>query len=110
MINWAQIDSLISDVGEEDVAEVIEIFLDEVDQKLDDMRGIAPKSEPQDMAADLHFLKGSALNIGFEEMGQFCSKAENQFKSGSGDPQGVVQAIAVLFEQSRSVLETRIRI
>lgn len=81
MINWERLSELRNDIGEEDFADVVEIFLEEVDEavsSLPDLNGDA------DMAAHMHMLKGSALNLGFDAFGALCSDAERAFGQGQG--------------------------
>jgi HPt (histidine-containing phosphotransfer) domain-containing protein len=69
MINWDRVNELRHEVGEEDFAEVVAIFLEEVDAVLSRMH---PGAEPASLREDLHFLKGSALNLGFRALGALC--------------------------------------
>ena len=65
MISIERIDELRSEVGEEEFAEIADLFLGEADLLV---RGLA---EVPDMAAAealLHSLKGSALNLGFVQL------------------------------------------
>ena len=69
MINWARFEELRHEIGEDGIGEVVEIFLEEVEETLGQL------SEPQsdaDRAASLHFLKGSALNLGFDDVARLC--------------------------------------
>ncbi|WP_442771646.1 Hpt domain-containing protein [Paenirhodobacter enshiensis] len=70
MINWDRIEDLRTDIGEEEMAEVIDLFLDEVEQALSQI-GTAPDRE-----AAAHFLKGAALNLGFSRFAAECLVAE----------------------------------
>lgn len=73
MIDWARIEELRFEIGEEGFGEVVDIFLDEVAETMADLVNL-PKGS--DRAARLHFLKGSALNLGFAELAQMCKTAE----------------------------------
>lgn len=70
MINWDRIEDLRTDIGEEEMDEVIDLFLDEVEQALSQI-GTAPDRE-----AAAHFLKGAALNLGFSRFAAECLVAE----------------------------------
>jgi len=72
MIDWNRITELESEVGEEDFAEVIEMFFEEVEEVLSRLGSSTPKS----LAQDLHFLKGSALNIGMVRVSDLCRYGE----------------------------------
>jgi hypothetical protein len=69
MISWDRVNELRREVGDEDFAEVVTIFLDEVETVLARLGGAA---EPDSFPEDLHFLKGSALNLGFRALAALC--------------------------------------
>jgi hypothetical protein len=69
MINWDRVNELRHEVGDDDFAEVVTIFLDEVDEVLARMRTAA---SAEVYRAELHFLKGSALNLGFRGLAALC--------------------------------------
>jgi HPt (histidine-containing phosphotransfer) domain-containing protein len=72
MINWDRVDELRSDFGEDDFVEIVALFIDEVEGKLDEM-----VSDPHsDLAEGFHFLKGSAANLGFQGLFQATAAAE----------------------------------
>lgn len=99
MINWAQIKQLEEDVGAEDLAEVIEVFLEEVDEAVDILRG-ANKMTDAELAPALHFLKGSAANLGFAEFADLCSEGEKLANASAGD-QVDLSAVVMLYDTSR---------
>ena len=70
MIDWNRVDELRNEVGQEDFIEVVDLFLEEVEDIIDRFR-----NGTQEDAIDetLHFLKGSALNIGFSKLALLCS-------------------------------------
>ena len=77
MINTARIQELKDEVGEDDLVEVIALFCEEVEEVLQ-----ALDTTPQDqMPAQLHFLKGSALNIGLHAVSELCKQQETRLKS-----------------------------
>jgi len=72
MIDWARIEELRRDFGEDDFAEIVEEFLEEVQEKLASLQS----ARSSDLAADFHFLKGSAANLGFRALQAACGTAE----------------------------------
>ena len=80
MISWDRVNELRREVGEEDFAEVVTIFLDEVETVLGRMAGA---SGPDSYREDLHFLKGSALNLGFRAVAALCDDKGAAARSGS---------------------------
>ena len=97
MIDWDRVYELRGEVGEEDFGEVIELFLEEVDEVM--TRLSAEGSD--NLEEDLHFLKGSALNLGFAEFGTLCQAGEKAAASGQGDTVDLAQVISA-YHASRS--------
>ena len=74
MIDWAQVKELQGDMGDS-FDEIVEVFLLEVAEgiaRLDTGSGTGS------MAADLHFLRGAALNLGFVDFARLCAQGEEQ--------------------------------
>ncbi len=83
MIDWERANELREEVGAEDFAEVFEMFLKEVEEVM--VRLIAAPSEAT-MEDDLHFLKGSALSLGFAHFSKLCQVGETAAANGqAGD-------------------------
>lgn len=100
MIDWSQIKQLEEDMGAEDLGEVVEIFLAEVEEALDTFVANPPDA-PGDVAAQLHFLKGSAYNLGFKAFGDSCAEGEQAAHGGTiaTDP----ARLKTLYEESKTV-------
>jgi len=77
MIDWTRVSELREEIGAEDFNEIVEIFLEEVDAAVADLG--APDT-PLD--AQLHFLKGSALNLGFATFSDLCQTGETRAAAG----------------------------
>jgi HPt (histidine-containing phosphotransfer) domain-containing protein len=73
MIDWDRVQALRDEVGADDFAEVVDLFLEEVDEALG---GLTARLAPAALSAALHFLKGSALNLGFAEFARLCQIGE----------------------------------
>ncbi|SPH19424.1 hypothetical protein ASD8599_00148 [Ascidiaceihabitans donghaensis] len=82
MIDWSQVKSLRADVGPEDFDEVVELFLEEVEEVVTRLKQDADVNELEN---DLHFLKGSAMNLGFSEFSALCQDGELRAAEGRGD-------------------------
>ncbi len=80
MIDWQRIDELHAEIGPDGFAEVVELFLDEVEAIV--MR-LSTAPDPQRLEADLHFLKGGAWNLGFAEFGALCQDGERRAAGGN---------------------------
>lgn len=82
MINWDQVDQLRNEVGQDEFAEVVEIFLEEVEQVAE---RLARAADTASLGEDLHFLKGCALNLGFENLSTMCQAGERMAADGRAD-------------------------
>ncbi|MDT8857632.1 Hpt domain-containing protein [Paracoccaceae bacterium Fryx2] len=92
MIDWKRVSDLKAEIGEADFAEVVVVFLEEADEVI--ARIGSGQGRPS-LAGDLHFLKGSALNLGFSALAALCQEGERRAaagKAGSVDVARVVQA------------------
>jgi HPt (histidine-containing phosphotransfer) domain-containing protein len=77
VIDWTRVAALREEVGPEDFDEVVELFLQEVDEEMEAL----PTAGGQDrLAGKLHFLKGSALSLGFAEFSNLCQAGESNLK------------------------------
>ena len=73
MIDWARVNELRDEVGEEDFAEIAGLFMAELSETIDDL---ALMTDPAALRDGYHGLKGSALNLGFSELATLCAAAE----------------------------------
>lgn len=67
MIDWIRVRELHEEVGNADFEEVATLFIEEVRGALDRLEAL------DDAAEELHFLKGSALNLGFTALAGHCA-------------------------------------
>lgn len=79
MIDWERVRELHSEIGDDGFAEVVELFLDEVEAVV-----LMLGTRPDKLEEDLHFLKGSALNLGFRDFGWHCQQGEKRAAAGEG--------------------------
>lgn len=79
MIDWTRVRELKDEIGEEDFTEVAEMFVGEVEEVIERLK-TAP--DPALYEADLHFLKSSALNLGFADLAHLCQAGERQAAAG----------------------------
>mgnify|MGYP002624652506 FL=1 len=98
MIDWQRVDELRDEVGADDFREVVDIFLEEVDEVVNRLRN---RPDPAACEAELHFLKGSALNLGFSVLGSICSNGEKLAAEGRAD-QVDLPAVLICFEESKA--------
>ncbi|MGB7319489.1 MAG: Hpt domain-containing protein [Planktotalea sp.] len=96
MIDWARISELRDEIGAEDFEEVVALFLSEVEERLETL---CDEKSLQDLEEELHFLKGSALNLGFEQLASICHSGEKC--AGAGQSVGNLETIQSVYEASK---------
>jgi HPt (histidine-containing phosphotransfer) domain-containing protein len=82
MIDWDRVQELKNEIGEDDFAEVAEMFMAEVEEVIGRLR-TAP--DPATYEEDLHFLKSSAVNLGFSHLANLCQGGERRAAAGEAD-------------------------
>lgn len=97
MIDWDRVATLKEEVGAEDFEEVVELFLEEVDSAID---ALAAQKQYDDLEEKLHFLKGSALSLGFRSFSDLCQAGETA-AAQSADAAIDVDEILQCYAQSR---------
>ena len=79
MIDWDRVKELRDEIGAEDFDEVVGLFLEEADECL---ARLSPAMGAKAVAAELHFLKGAALNLGFAALSGLCHEGERRANAG----------------------------
>ncbi len=103
MIDWVRVIELRNEIGADGFAEVIELFLEEVESVIGTL-GQAPATLPE----DLHFLKGSALNLGFRAFGDICRQTERRCTEGTAT-QADIAATQACYIASKAEFLTRMQ-
>jgi len=105
MIRWARYEELRSEVGDDDLAEIVDLFLNELEDSVATIMA-APQSG---LTADaFHSLKGSCLNLGFDTLADLCAAAERAVARGEGE--GIDRArLAEAYSASRAAFEGGLR-
>lgn len=98
MIDWHQVAELKGAIGKDDFEEVVVLFLQEVEVALDRLCTTSGEA----LCAELHNLKGSALNLGFRNLAVLCQTEEEAAKSNQTVN---VAQLHSSFEASRQVFE-----
>ena len=102
MIDWTRVSELRNEIGPEDFAEVAELFLMEAEDTLSRLH--RAENTARDMQDLMHFLKGSALNLGFSDLSDICSRAESAAAQGKLTVD--IAHLNSLYRQSRTLFET----
>jgi len=104
MIDWPRVKQLRDEVGAGEFGEVVQIFLDEVQEVI---QRLQQDTERREIEQNLHFLKGSAVNLGFETFSKLCQDGERM--SAAGEEQSVdLNAIITAFAESRGVFQSQL--
>ncbi|OCX61680.1 histidine kinase [Thioclava sp. SK-1] len=102
MIDWDRVAELQSEIGPDGFGEVVELFLDEVEAVV-----MKLGTRPNKLEEDLHFLKGSAWNLGFQGFGALCQIGERL--SGQGRAEEVdVPEILACYSDSKQLFMARV--
>jgi HPt (histidine-containing phosphotransfer) domain-containing protein len=75
MIDWKRVAELREEIGTDGFAEVAEMFLEEAETAVAALTGGLP---PGEVEGQLHFLKGSALNLGLAELAAICQQGRDE--------------------------------
>ncbi len=98
MISWDRVREFRREVGQDDFAEVAEMFMEEVEGVIQRMRTQPDKAS---LVEDLHFLKGCALNLGFNAFSSLCEDCERMAASDRSHHINL-QDVFSAYEQSKS--------
>lgn len=102
MIDWDRVRELREEIGADAFEEVLDLFLEEVETALAVLRTSAPGDS---LDAQLHFLKGSALNLGFAALADLCAHAEMRARAGEPvEPEDIVRG----YEDSKAAFLAQI--
>ena len=100
-IDEKRLSALRDDIGDDSFCDVAALFVDELDEHL----GRLLADSAQATAADFHFLRGSAANMGFTALVTACETAEAACRSGATpDLAAVETAFRGAIVQIREVL------
>ena len=81
MIDWKRVKELREEIGDNDFAAVADMFLEEADQTV---AKLTLDLAAEEIEALLHFLKGSALNLGLSDLASICENGERMAAAGRG--------------------------
>ncbi|QIE40787.1 Hpt domain-containing protein [Meridianimarinicoccus aquatilis] len=98
-MNWDRVHELRSEVGADAFEEVVALFLEETDGVAE---RLAAAPDPETLGSELHFMKGAALNLGFDDLATVCSNAESALRTGGA---ATVDVAHVLAAYARSKVE-----
>lgn len=99
VIDWERVGELRGEIGEKDFAQILAYFIEEADDAMQKLRAAdAPR-----LVALLHFLKGSALNLGLRAFAEQCRLEE--VRAAGGDTSSVGHdSLLLIYETSKEAL------
>ena len=97
MIDWEQVATLQTAVGRDDFSTIMCVFFKEVEEANAQLTMDVTTDQFRDI---LHFVKGSALSVGFVELSEQCAQAEGDF-TGSHQITSIWKEILTSYEKSK---------
>jgi HPt (histidine-containing phosphotransfer) domain-containing protein len=94
LVNVERLAALRDEIGDDGFEEVLEIFLKESDEVV---TRLAAQGAGEMAEADLHFLKGTALTLGLDDLAELCRRGEAGARI---DP----TMLTDLYQQSRQMM------
>ncbi len=104
IIDWTRVAELRDEVGPEEFEEVVALFFEETDAAVAALSA-APGHEIREQ---LHFLKGSARNLGFAEMARLCEAGERMAADGHAKAVPVDRILAC-YDTARTTFGAELR-
>lgn len=101
MIDWERVREFHGEIGADDFAEVVAMFLEEADEAVTRM---SPHLTAKALEAVLHFLKGAALNLGFVALSALCQEGERRAASGSTAVD--LKTVAQVYTESKAAFQS----
>ena len=106
MIDWKRVEDLREEIGADGFAEVADMFLEEADEAVRTLVcGIAADA----VEDQLHFLKGSALNLGLAELAALCQEGERRAATGQAASVDMARVESVYRLSRAQLLEGLVR-
>lgn len=100
MIDWKRIAELKEEIGADGFDEVADMFLDEAEGAV---RALVAGLPAEEVEGQLHFLKGSALNLGLSDLAAICQEGEQKAAAGQGGAVDTAE-VAAIYRASRASL------
>lgn len=100
MIDWKRVEELKAEIGADGFVEVADMFLEEAEGAV---RALVAGLPPDEIEGQLHFLKGSALNLGLRDLAAICQEGERKAAAGQGAAVDAAR-VAMVYQTSRARL------
>jgi histidine phosphotransfer protein HptB len=100
MIDWKRVDELREEIGSDGFAEVADMFLEEAEGAV---QALLTGAAMDEVEGQLHFLKGSALNLGLSALAAVCQDGERKAATGNAAAVDLAE-VASVYQASRASL------
>jgi HPt (histidine-containing phosphotransfer) domain-containing protein len=91
--------------GEGLVAELVDLFVDDVPARLESIREAMAAGDPEALLQTAHSLKGSAATLGADRMAEICRQMEVSGRAGEmPQGEGLFESLEAEFEQVKRAL------
>jgi HPt (histidine-containing phosphotransfer) domain-containing protein len=100
MIDWKRVEELRDEIGADGFAEVADMFLEEAEEAV---RSLLAGPALDEVEGQLHFLKGSALNLGLSDLAAICQDGERKAATGNAASADLA-GVAAVYRASRQGL------
>jgi HPt (histidine-containing phosphotransfer) domain-containing protein len=102
MIEWNRVDELKREIGDDGFDEVLGLFLDEADEVI---ARLSNAPDLRRLEGELHFRKGSALNLGLNDLAALCQQGERMAASGNADRVELTSTLQCYHESRAALLD-----
>lgn len=91
--------------GEGLVAELVDLFVDDVPPRLESIREAMAAGDPEALVRTAHSLKGSAATLGADGMAELCRQMEVSGRAGEVPrAEGLLESLEAEFERVKRAL------
>jgi len=96
MLDLDQLETLRAEIGADGFAEVADLLVCEI---ADGITALGTQPTGADLSAQFHYLKGSALNLGFRDFAGLCAQGEQGFPVDTAALQQVFDASVLALQR-----------
>jgi histidine phosphotransfer protein HptB len=96
MLDLDQLETLRAEIGADGFAEVADLLVCEI---ADGITALGTQPTGADLSAQFHYLKGSALNLGFRDFAALCAQGEQGFPVDTAALQQVFDASVLALQR-----------
>ena len=96
MLDLDQLETLRAEIGADGFAEVADLLVCEI---ADGITALGTQPTGADLSAQFHYLKGSALNLGFRDFAALCAQGEQGLPVDTATLQQVFDASVLALQR-----------